>query len=50
MEAFELLQEQKDLLRETDAKLKEVKEVENANRRMKKQYAQKIEEIIRGEE
>lgn len=50
MEAFELLQEQKDLLRETDTKLKEVKEVENANRRMKKQYAQKIEEIIRGEE
>ena len=50
MKAFDLVQEQKSLLKEIDEKLNEMKEVEKANREKRDEFTKRLTEIIRGGE
>lgn len=50
MEAFELLQEQRALLKEIEVKLNEMNEVEKANREKRNELTKRLTEIIRGGE
>lgn len=50
MKAFDLVQEQKSLLKEIEKKLNEMKEVEKANRGKRDEFTKRLTEVIRGGE